>query len=98
VKAMLMKRVLAQIVDFVLGILTIFLVFTKGIPPISQIIANDFVVVLLAIVLMGSLYFLIQYPFMQNQQTLGKAFFHLLISIAKRYRSRSSFNGKFYVN
>ncbi|MDB1691381.1 RDD family protein [Enterococcus casseliflavus] len=83
---MLIKRVLAQIIDFVLGILTIFLVFTKGIPIISQIIANDFVVVFLAIGLMGSLYFLIQYPFMQNQQTIGKAFFHLQIISTDQYR------------
>ncbi|WP_413157797.1 hypothetical protein [Enterococcus casseliflavus] len=63
----------------VLGILTIFLVSTKGIPLISQIIANDFVVVFLAIGLMGNLYFLIQYPIMQNQQAIGKTILTLLL-------------------
>ena len=64
----------------VLGILTIFLVFTKGVPFISQIIVNGFVVVFRAIGLMGNLYILIQYPIMQNRQTIGKT---ILTSLLK---------------
>jgi uncharacterized RDD family membrane protein YckC len=83
---MLVRRLLAQIIDFVLGILTIFLVFTRGIPIISRLISNDFLVVLVAIALMCGLYFAVQYPFMQNQQTVGKAFFQLKIVSTDKYR------------
>ena len=49
---MLIRRILAQIVDFVLGILTIFLIFVGGIPLIGRVINNDFVDVLIEICLM----------------------------------------------
>ena len=90
---MLIRRILAQIVDFVLGILTIFLIFVGGIPLIGRVINNDFVAVLTAICLMCVMYFALQYPFMQNQQTIGKAFFSCRsfqqINIAKMFQWQS---------
>lgn len=87
---MLIRRILAQIVDFVLGILTIFLIFVGGIPLIGRVINNDFVAVLIAICLMCVMYFALQYPFMQNQQTIGKAFFQLQIVSTDKYRKNVS--------
>lgn len=81
-----MRRILAQMIDFVLGILTIFLVFIGGIPLIGRVISNDFFAVLAAVCLMCGAYFALQYPFMQNQQTIGKAFFQLQIVSTDNYR------------
>ncbi|MCW3744440.1 hypothetical protein OM428_04810 [Enterococcus gallinarum] len=99
---MLIRRILAQIVDFVLGILTIFLIFVGGIPLIGRVINNDFVAVLTAICLMCVMYFALQYPFMQNQQTIEKHSFSCRsfqqINIAKMFQWQSFFNERFYAN
>ncbi|OTN75068.1 hypothetical protein A5886_000112 [Enterococcus sp. 8G7_MSG3316] len=83
---MMFKRICAQLIDFVMGIITIYLIFVFVLPLYSHLVPNDFAAVCIAIVLMGALYFGLQYPFMQNHQTLGKAFFHLAIVSTDPYR------------
>lgn len=83
---MIFKRICAQLIDFVLGILMIYLVFVVVIPLYAGFLPNDFLTVFIAIFLMGLFYFGLQYPFMQNHQTLGKAFFHLVIISTDPYR------------
>ncbi|XUB35122.1 hypothetical protein IGI41_000078 [Enterococcus sp. DIV0876] len=83
---MMFKRICAQLIDFFMGIMTIFLIFVFVIPLYGHLMPHDFVTVFVAILLMGMLYFGLQYPFMQNHQTLGKAFFHLKIESTDPYR------------
>ena len=71
---LLMKRAMAQLIDFVLGILMLFLIFGFVLPWIQSLIPNDIIRTLIGMFLIGLLYFFIQYPFMQNGQTIGKGF------------------------
>ena len=83
---LLMKRAMAQLIDFVLGILMLFLIFGFVLPWIQPLIPNDIIRTLIGMFLIGLLYFLIQYPFMQNGQTIGKGFYRLKIVSTDKFR------------
>ena len=76
---LLMKRVMAQLIDFFLGILLLFVVFGFLLPIFQPFISNDWLRTLLGIFLTGNIYFFLQYPFMQNGQTIGKGFYRLKV-------------------
>ncbi|WP_245785419.1 RDD family protein [Enterococcus aquimarinus] len=81
-----MKRAMAQLIDFVLGILMLFLIFGFVLPWIQPLIPNDIIRTLIGMFLIGLLYFFIQYPFMQNGQTIGKGFYRLKIVSTDKFR------------
>ena len=83
---LLMKRAMAQLIDFVLGILMLFLIFGFVLPWIQSLIPNDIIRTLIGMFLIGLLYFFIQYPFMQNGQTIGKGFYRLKIVSTDKFR------------
>ncbi|MFC4696234.1 MULTISPECIES: RDD family protein [Enterococcus] len=83
---LLMKRAMAQLIDFVLGILMLFLIFGFVLPWIQPLIPNDIIRTLIGMFLIGLLYFFIQYPFMQNGQTIGKGFYRLKIVSTDKFR------------
>lgn len=83
---LLMKRAMAQLIDFVLGILILFLIFGFVLPWIQPLIPNDIIRTLIGMFLIGLLYFFIQYPFMQNGQTIGKGFYRLKIVSTDKFR------------
>ncbi|MFV0361702.1 MAG: RDD family protein [Suipraeoptans sp.] len=76
---MYVRRVLAQLVDLIIGVLLLFVTFVYVTPFVSDIFGNAYVAVVAEIILFIVVYSLIQYPFMRNAQTLGKAFFSLKI-------------------
>ncbi|MBL1230199.1 RDD family protein [Enterococcus sp. BWB1-3] len=75
----LIKRIMAQAIDFFLGILLLFVCFGLLLPQVKLIISNDVVRSILGMLLFVLAYFLIQYPFMINGQTVGKGFYRLQI-------------------
>jgi len=76
---MLFRRILAQLVDLVVGVLIILVTFTRIIPFFSADVKNDTVLGVLGFVLVFGLILAVQYPFMKNQQTIGKGFFALKV-------------------
>lgn len=77
--SMVMQRVFAQLIDFLLGILLLFAVFGLLMPALSGILANNVVRAVVGLVVFVLGYYALQYPFMQNGQTIGKGFYHLKI-------------------
>ena len=75
----IMKRAIAQVIDFFLGILLLFLTFGFLLPWMQPVISNNWLRTILGMTIVSSLYFLLQYPFMQNGQTIGKGFYRLKI-------------------
>ena len=76
---LLIKRIMAQVIDFFLGILLLFAYFGLLLPQVKSIISNDIVRAILGMFLFVFSYFLIQYAFMINGQTVGKGFYRLQI-------------------
>lgn len=75
----LMKRMMAQLIDLVLGILVVFLTFGFLLPWLQPYLGNDIVRTILGLLVIGLGYFAIQYPFMMNGQTIGKGFYRMKI-------------------
>ncbi|MGF6989723.1 putative RDD family membrane protein YckC [Lachnospiraceae bacterium PM6-15] len=76
---MYVRRVLAQLIDLVVGVLLLFVTFAYVTPFLVKLVGNAYAAVIAAILLYIVVYYLLQYPFMKNGQTLGKAFFSLKI-------------------
>lgn len=76
---MLFRRILAQLVDWLVGVLIILVTFTRIIPFFSVYVKNDTILGVFGVVLVIGLILTVQYPFMKNQQTVGKGFFALKV-------------------
>ena len=83
---LLMKRAMAQLIDFILGILMLFLIFGFVLPWTQPLIPTAIIRTLIGMFLIGLLYFFIQYTFMQNGQTIGKGFYRLKIVSTDKFR------------
>jgi len=76
---LLIKRVCANFVDFIL-FFTIFVVFLLYVHPVvSGFIVNPTIAAVVVLVLIVALVTMVQYPFMLVDQTVGKAFFRIKI-------------------
>ena len=75
----LFKRIVAQLIDLLLGYLLIFLVFGFVMPWLATYVSNNIIRTMIGMVLIALVYFAAQYPFMVNGQTIGKGFYHLKI-------------------
>ncbi|MGX7198368.1 RDD family protein [Enterococcus nangangensis] len=75
----MMKRIFAQMIDLLLGFLSIFVTFQFILPLIAKITTNNVVQGIVALTVMILLPLAVQYPFMMNGQTIGKGFFSLKI-------------------
>lgn len=80
---MLIKRLLANIIDMIIFFALVILFFLYVVPPFIEWqgtyeLSTLWAFVSVVIVVMA--YVGLQYPFMQNHQTLGKAFFGLYIT------------------
>lgn len=82
----MMKRACAQVIDFFLAILTLFAIFGLLLPRLSGVLTNDIFRSLLGLILFVTVYYLVQLPFMQNGQTVGKGFYHLKIISTDEFR------------
>ncbi len=73
---MILKRILAQIVDII-----VYIIITGAmIILIASSVKNiNVFIVLLSVIIIQLLYFAIQYPFLKVNQTIGKGFFRLYI-------------------
>lgn len=77
--SMIAQRVCAQLIDFLLGVLFLFAIFGLLMPVLAQVLPSDVLRGVLGLVLFVCGYYVLQYPFMQNGQTIGKGFYHLKI-------------------
>lgn len=77
--SMIVQRVFAQLIDFLLGILILFAIFGLLMPLLAKVVPSDIIRGVLGLVLFVFGYYALQYPFMQNGQTIGKGFYHLKI-------------------
>lgn len=85
---MLMMRIMAQFVDLVVGVLALLVTFIYMLPFLSGYLGNDMLLALIGIGMVILIVFTLQYPFMVNQQTLGKAFFSLRIVSTETTREK----------
>jgi uncharacterized RDD family membrane protein YckC len=83
-----MKRLMAQVIDLMLGFLMIFAIFNFILPFLGGVIDNKIVLTVIGIVLLVGGYFAIQYPFMVNGQTIGKGFYGLKIVSTDEFRKQ----------
>lgn len=84
---MLLARILAQVIDWVVFILSLLVTFVYILPFLSNYVGNSMLLGAVGLVIVGLLVFGIQYPFMKNQQTLGKGFFSLKVVSTEKTRS-----------
>lgn len=82
----LIKRLMAQLIDLVVGLLIIFLTFGFILPFFSHWVTNDIIRAILGVMLVVGLTYLVQYPFMVNGQTIGKGFYRLKIISTDKLR------------
>ncbi|WP_125606188.1 RDD family protein [Lapidilactobacillus bayanensis] len=83
---LLIKRIMAQIIDFMIALLLMFVTFSFIIPIIRKVVPNNLFLTAIAFVVIIGGYYLIQYPFMINGQTIGKGFFRLRIVSTDKVR------------
>lgn len=83
---MLLVRILAQLVDWIVGVLSLIVTFAYILPFLSRYIKNDVWLGIAGLIIVVLLILAIQYPFMKNQQTLGKGFFALKIVSTEKTR------------
>ncbi|MCL2016867.1 MAG: RDD family protein [Defluviitaleaceae bacterium] len=76
---LLLKRIMANMVDISVFLIVVILAFMYVDPQLSQIFGNSPVVagILLVMTVVGT--FILQYQFFKVNQTIGKAFFRLVI-------------------
>lgn len=83
---MVIRRIVAQLIDLMVGMLVLVATFTVILPFLSKFIPNSVVLAILGLVLIIVIITLIQYTFMLNQQTIGKAFMGLKIISTDKIR------------
>lgn len=76
---MIVRRIAAQLVDLLIGILVMFVTFAYLLPLLGAYMGSDGLLVAIGMVFIVLAVYLLHYPFMVNGQTLGKAFFGLKI-------------------
>lgn len=75
----LLKRVLAQLIDFVVGLFIFLAIFVWLLPLASGVIESSVLRAVLGLAAVIGINYLVHYPFMLTGQTIGKAFFSLKI-------------------
>lgn len=83
---MVIRRIIAQLIDLLVGLMVLVATFTMILPFLSTYISNSVVLAVLGLFLIIAIITLIQYPFMMNQQTIGKAFMGLKIISTDKIR------------
>ncbi|WP_071130293.1 RDD family protein [Enterococcus timonensis] len=83
---LLMKRIMAQVIDLIVGLLIIFGTFGFLVPFVGKFIGNDVVLAILGIVVIALVTYGVQFPFMTTGQTIGKAFFQLKVISTDKIR------------
>ncbi|WP_261805848.1 RDD family protein [Lapidilactobacillus luobeiensis] len=75
----LMKRIFAQMIDLLVGFLSLFVSLAVIVPKLEGVIKSPVIRAIIALILVVLINLLVQYPFMLNGQTLGKGFYRLRI-------------------
>ena len=89
---LLIRRLFANIVDIVAFLVMVVVFFMYAIPPFIAWLEVEYLEVgwaVASLILLAAAYFGLQYPFMKNNQTLGKAFFGLMIISTSQTRELS---------
>lgn len=74
---LIIARALAQMVDIIVYFIILALLGVVAVPFIQSIFGNDVVTMLIYFILSIIVTLMLQYPFLKNNQTIGKAFFGL---------------------
>jgi uncharacterized RDD family membrane protein YckC len=84
--SLLLKRIGAQVIDFFVGVFALFIVFSFVVNKMAWLIPSPGIRALSGIAFYIGIMYLIQLPFMENGQTIGKGFFNLRVISTDKYR------------
>lgn len=76
---LIIARALAQMVDIIVYFIILALLGVVAVPFIESVFGNNLVTMLVYFLLSIVVTLMLQYPFLKNNQTIGKAFFGLSI-------------------